>query len=144
MRLGSLGILAAFVLFGALASRLRPGFFGARPNVGNMRIRLRIAGAAGPRADREVVLDVRQGAPVFVGRSSGAQVGVPDPEVSRSHAQFDLDRGVLYLADCGSSNGTFLNGKRVDEHGIEVRPGDDIDVGNTRITITGTEPISWT
>ncbi len=51
---------------------------------------------------------------------------------------------VLYLTDLGSSNGTFLNGKRLKNEGIEVRPGDDIDVGNTRLTVVGTAPQAWT
>ena len=144
MRLGSLEILAAFIVFGAVASRWQPAFFAARSKIREVRVRLRMAGAAGQGTDRELVLEVRQGVPAVVGRSGSAQLGVPDAEVSRKHAQFDLDGGVLYLADCDSSNGTFLNGKRVDRHGIEVRPGDDIDVGNTPITITGTEPITWT
>jgi pSer/pThr/pTyr-binding forkhead associated (FHA) protein len=76
-----------------------------------------------------------------MGRSGYANVELADPEVSRRHARIDLVRGVLYLADEGSSNGTFLNGKPLGDESIELRPGDDIDVGNTRITISGMEPV---
>jgi pSer/pThr/pTyr-binding forkhead associated (FHA) protein len=71
-------------------------------------------------------------------------VGLLDPEVSRRHARFELARGVVYLTDLQSSNGTFLNGKLLGNEGIEVRPGDDIDVGNTRISVVQTEPAAWT
>jgi pSer/pThr/pTyr-binding forkhead associated (FHA) protein len=43
--------------------------------------------------------------------------------------------GVVYLEDLRSRNGTFLNGRRVTE-AIEVREGDEIDVGTTRIVVT--------
>ena len=34
--------------------------------------------------------------------------------VSRRHARLHIDRGTLYLTDLGSSNGTFVGGKRLD------------------------------
>lgn len=144
MRIGSLEILAALIVFGAIAGRLQPGVFAPRRRAAGIRLWVRVREAPGLGPDREVQLTVARGDPAVIGRSSQVQVGLLDPEVSRRHARLDLERGVLYLSDCGSSNGTFLNGKRVDQHGIEVRHGDHIDVGNSRITITRTEPISWT
>ena len=63
-----------------------------------------------------------------------------DPEVSRIHARFESQGGIVYASDAGSSNGTFLNGRRLDG-AIELRPGDAIDVGATRITFVGSG--SW-
>jgi hypothetical protein len=143
MRIGSLEMLAAFSAFAVIAARLKPAAFAPERAVRSVHVGFRVREAAGSEADRDVALTITAGQPVVLGRSSQADVALADPEVSRRHAQLDLDRGVLYLADCGSSNGTFLNGKRVDTDGIEVRPGDDIDVGNTRITITRTEPLTW-
>jgi len=77
--------------------------------------------------------------PVMVGRSSECDLLVLDPEVSRKHARFDAQNGVVYVSDVGSSNGTFLNERRLDE-AIEVRPGDIIDVGTTRLTFLGGDP----
>ena len=144
MRLGSLEILAALAVFGVLAGKLCPRTLAPRRAAAAMDLQLLIREAPGIGGRREVALTVAGGTPAVVGRSSQAQVGLLDPEVSRRHAAFDLERGVLYLADCASSNGTFLNGKRIDEGGIEVRAGDDIDVGNTRITLLKAEPASWT
>lgn len=143
LRIGSLEILGAFVIFGVIAGRLRPEAFAPRRRASSVQITLRVRETHAGSPDREVLVVVGGDGPAIVGRSSQAQVGLSDPEVSRRHAQLDLERGVLFLADCESSNGTFLNGKRVDEDGIEVRTGDDIDVGNSRITITRTEPLSW-
>jgi adenylate cyclase len=49
-----------------------------------------------------------------IGRVSSNEVVVPHPSVSRNHAMIRLLRpGEYYLIDVGSSNGTYLNGKRV-------------------------------
>ncbi|HZT11217.1 MAG TPA: FHA domain-containing protein [Candidatus Baltobacteraceae bacterium] len=141
LRIGSLEIVAALAAFAVVAARLQPGIVGDRRLPRALQVRLRIREAGG-RPARDVALALQEGAPAVIGRSSQAQVGVSDAEVSRRHAQVELERGVLYLADCGSSNGTFLNGKPVDGDGIELRAGDDIDVGNTRISVVETEPLS--
>lgn len=143
MRIGSLEILAALVLFGAVAARIRPG---AQPAQSLARVRLHLnVRDAGTGGSREVVVNAGRGEDgALIGRSSSAHVGLLDPEVSRRHARFEVVRGVVYLTDLESSNGTFLNGKRLGAEGIEVRAGDDIDVGNTRISITEAEPVAWT
>ena len=142
MRIGSLEILAAFVAFGFVAARLRTDVLAPRRKPAAVRVFLQVRESAGRGPGRELEILVGGKEPVILGRSSQAQIGLADPEVSRRHARLDLERGVLYVSDCASSNGTFLNGKRVDEGGIEVRPGDDIDVGNSRIRISRTEPIA--
>ena len=64
-----------------------------------------------------------------IGRE-GCEIVIPDPEVSRRHAAVrKLDSG-LAIEDLGSTNGTFVNDKRVT--GIaEVKEGDRLRVGNT-------------
>ena len=64
-----------------------------------------------------------------IGRE-GCDIVVPDPEVSRRHAAVRaLDSG-LAVEDLGSTNGTFVNDKRVT--GIaELKEGDRLRVGNT-------------
>ncbi|HTA39844.1 MAG TPA: FHA domain-containing protein, partial [Candidatus Acidoferrales bacterium] len=64
-----------------------------------------------------------------------------DAEVSRTHVRFETRNGIVYVDDLDSSNGTFLNGQRVSES-IEVREGDRIDVGTTRMVVTEVSP--WT
>jgi pSer/pThr/pTyr-binding forkhead associated (FHA) protein len=73
--------------------------------------------------------------PIEIGRSKDAGVSLPDQEVSREHARLSSYDGVVYVEDLRSRNGTFLNGRRVIE-AIEVREGDEIDVGTTRIVVT--------
>lgn len=143
LRIGSLEILGALALFAVVAGRVRPRL---RPVSPPLAVSLRIAeAAAGGSEGRTVALTLTPSAPaVLIGRSSEAGVSLTDPEVSRRHARLEISEGVLYLSDLGSSNGTFLNGNPVKNEGIEVRPGDDIDVGNTRISVMGAAPVSWT
>jgi S-DNA-T family DNA segregation ATPase FtsK/SpoIIIE len=140
MRVGSLEILGALAAFGILAARLQPARPADRARALALSMRVREAPALRSAA-RDVEVTVSEGTPCVMGRSSQADVELADPEVSRRHARFDLVQGVLYVTDEGSRNGTFLNGKPLDGESIELRPGDDIDVGNTRITISGMEPV---
>jgi pSer/pThr/pTyr-binding forkhead associated (FHA) protein len=142
MRIGSLEIIAALIIFGVLAARIRPYAPAQRVTAMRLFLNVRDAVSATPREVTVTVGERENGA--VVGRSSNATIGLLDPEVSRRHARFEMARGVVYLTDLQSSNGTFLNGKPLGNEGIEVRPGDDIDVGNTRISVVQTEPAAWT
>jgi len=53
-----------------------------------------------------------------------------DPAISRRHCYLSKENGVLRVQDLGSSNGTFVNGERVEE--AEVGPSDELRVGTTR------------
>src|SRR3989442_15660632 len=48
-----------------------------------------------------------------LGRSTTASVRLADREVSRKHSQIDREGNDYVLRDLGSSNGTFLHGKRI-------------------------------
>jgi ABC-type multidrug transport system ATPase subunit/pSer/pThr/pTyr-binding forkhead associated (FHA) protein len=58
------------------------------------------------------VVDVRDGS--VMGRRDDAAVRIDDPLVSRSHAALRHSDGGWLLEDLGSSNGTFVDGARVD------------------------------
>lgn len=62
-----------------------------------------------------------------IGRRSNCDLHIPLIAVSRRHCQLSRDGGVLKIRDLGSRNGTYLNGKRIDEAAIQ--PGDHIKVG---------------
>lgn len=67
------------------------------------------------------------------GRESG-DVIVADPAVSRRHLLLEVTEEAWYASDLGSSNGTVVNGKRIDGR-IMLSPGDEIRIGDTRITV---------
>lgn len=79
----------------------------------------------GPQLDRKIELP----SPVCVlGRAPTASVRLDDESVSKEHARLSHTDNRFLIEDLGSSNGTFVNGRRV--HGrAEIRPGDLIRLG---------------
>jgi hypothetical protein len=70
------------------------------------------------------------GTPVFVlGRGAEADLRLPDTGVSRRHAELHLQDGTVTLVDLSSTNGTTVNGRRVDR--ARLTDGDRIGVGAT-------------
>ncbi|MGA7122088.1 MAG: FHA domain-containing protein [Polyangiaceae bacterium] len=68
--------------------------------------------------------------PVTVGRSSSCTVRLKDPRVSAHHARFQFtDKGVL-VTDLGSTNGTLVDGHRVQEQ-MHVTTTATVTVGRT-------------
>jgi hypothetical protein len=128
MRVGSLEITAALAAVALLAARPRVRATAEIGTLTPMQVDFEIVERGGRRP-----LRVRP--PVEIGRSKDAGVAVNDPEVSRQHARLSSYDGVVYVEDLRSRNGTFLNGRRVTE-AIEVREGDEIDVGTTRLVVT--------
>jgi pSer/pThr/pTyr-binding forkhead associated (FHA) protein len=70
-----------------------------------------------------------------LGRGRQCDVVLSDPNVSRQHAEIRPRGGSWVLTDLGSTNGSQLNGRRID--GSEVlRPGDEIELGASAFTFT--------
>ena len=70
-----------------------------------------------------------------IGRGRQADVVLGDPNVSRQHAEIRPRGGSWVITDLGSTNGSQLNGRRVE--GSEVlRPGDEIELGASVLTFT--------
>jgi pSer/pThr/pTyr-binding forkhead associated (FHA) protein len=49
--------------------------------------------------------------------------------LSRRHAHVYEQGGDLYIEDLGSTNGTYVNGERLDEHARKLQPGDSVGFG---------------
>jgi predicted component of type VI protein secretion system len=62
-----------------------------------------------------------------MGRREDCDLRIPLGEVSRKHARLIADGEMLKVEDLGSSNGTFVNGQRIQE--AQVNPGDVIQIG---------------
>ena len=71
---------------------------------------------------------VLQGQEMLVGRDPSCHRVIDRATVSGRHARLRRSGGRIYLEDLGSSNGTFINGRRV-EGSAEVREGDLIGFG---------------
>jgi hypothetical protein len=75
----------------------------------------------------------------------GADIVLRDPEVSRRHAIFHEVGGGLGVEDLGSSNGTFVNGGRIDSVTV-LSEGDALRFGQTvwrvgAAAVTGADPL---
>ena len=70
---------------------------------------------------------------VTLGRSSACELVFADDTVSRRHAELRVQDGRWMLRDLGSSNGTFVNGRRVME--AEVAAGDEVVLGACRFRL---------
>ncbi|MGD2108363.1 MAG: ATP-binding protein [Phycisphaerae bacterium] len=75
------------------------------------------------------------GEPAVIGRTSD-QIQLSDNSASRHHAELRPANGNWVLTDLHSSNGTFLNGKRVLEP-TRLEHGDQIKVGSTLLVFSG-------
>jgi len=78
----------------------------------------------GPGAGTQILL--RDGAQ-RIGRDSRSDIHFDDTETSRSHAEVECSQNLVLLKDLGSSNGTYVNGKKVTQCTLE--PGDRIQIG---------------
>ena len=75
------------------------------------------------------------GPAVGLGRDCSNRVQLHDTEVSRQHAEIRrIDPNTHAIADLGSSNGTYVNGRRVQQH--RLTSGDQIQVGSTLMLYT--------
>jgi hypothetical protein len=72
-----------------------------------------------------------------VGRSSDAEIFLVDPSVSRNHATLELRGREVVVRDAGSTNGTFVNGERVQLR--TLRPGDRVAFGKTEMAVVTEE-----
>src|SRR5215831_8145343 len=66
---------------------------------------------------------------VTIGRLASSTLCVGDPSVSRQHCVILTEQDGRRICDLGSNNGTFVNGKRVDE--CALADGDKIRIGDT-------------
>ena len=66
-----------------------------------------------------------------IGRDPSNDLVLPDAMVSRRHAVIECRGSQYYLRDCNSSNGSVVNGDRVEEKSL--RDGDLVAIGTARL-----------
>jgi pSer/pThr/pTyr-binding forkhead associated (FHA) protein len=98
---------------------------------------------SGPVTGRRI--EIRSGSILRIGRTARADhVIAEDSYLSSQHFALECDRAQCRIRDLGSSNGTFLNGDRVED--AWIRNGDSIAAGSStfsvQLDLVGREPDS--
>ena len=92
-----------------------------------MKVKLRVLSGA-----KEGLVSLRL--PTVIGRSAEATIKVRSSRVSRSHCVLFSKGESVWVRDLGSSNGTFVNGRRLDDP-CELRVGDLLKVGAVELEV---------
>src|SRR6476469_503645 len=87
-----------------------------------MQVVLVMFRADGERKSFSITRDV-----TVMGRREDCDFRIPLGDISRKHCRLIKEEEVLKVEDLGSSNGTYVNGKRV--HDAELAPGDTVQIG---------------
>jgi len=80
---------------------------------------------------------------VTIGRRPDRDVVIPEPHVSRTHAQIERRGAEYFIVDLGSSHGTFVNGQATQTQ--RLRGGDRIElgaIGGSYLIFNDTKPAS--
>jgi EAL domain-containing protein (putative c-di-GMP-specific phosphodiesterase class I) len=81
-------------------------------------------------ADQSVRSIAVSSSPFLIGRHAHAALTIPCATVSGTHAELRVEDGQLWVKDLGSTNGTFVNGARLDGESI-LRSGDLLQFAET-------------
>ena len=85
------------------------------------------------------VVPLLEGERFVIGRQAPADLAVRDTSLSRVHAALEIDRGKIWVEDLGSTNGTWVDGKRVDRCVVAV--GQDLGFGSVVASIHRPGPV---
>jgi putative serine protease PepD len=69
-----------------------------------------------------------------IGRGSENALALPDDQVSRRHATIWFAQGGVFIRDEDSTNGTFVNGRRI-AGTVPLRAGDQIQIGRAILRV---------
>jgi len=94
---------------------------------------------AGRRVTGSLVAEAAvEGGPLLVGRAEGSGLRLDSPIVSQRHARLVTDEDGLHVQDLDSSNGTFVNGARVERARLSI--GDRVVVGPFQLEVAAVAP----
>jgi len=89
-------------------------------------------------ADNLQTFELKSGGTQIVGRAPTSDIPVFDPTISRRHAELVADDKVVHVRDLGSSNGTFVNGARVETATVAI--GDTVTFGKVAFKLQTVQP----
>jgi predicted component of type VI protein secretion system len=94
-----------------------------------LNVELRVT--EGRQQGKSIPLTVRQ---FLIGREQDCHLRPNSDLVSRHHCVFTVDDYTVRLRDLGSTNGTFVNGERIQGQ-VVLKPGDEVSVGKLKFKV---------
>ncbi|MGH9800876.1 MAG: FHA domain-containing protein, partial [Blastocatellia bacterium] len=79
---------------------------------------------------REITLPAK---PFIIGKAPECDIVIQDGAISRRHSQIEKRADKVFIKDLNSLNGTFINELRIGEQDWELKDGDSLSVGRTKI-----------
>ena len=93
---------------------------------------------SGPKAGKEILL---QPGLLIIGRGDSCQIQIPSEGISKKHAQIYIKNDSVFVEDLGSSNGTFMKGKKIFKQ--KLTAGDRIALYNVVFEIRKRQDLSY-
>lgn len=87
---------------------------------------------SGPRSGESISL-ARDQLPFTIGRDAENRLCIANAAISRFHAEIYTEDDNYYLRDLQSTNGTFLNGRRIEQE--KLGPGDELSVADISFSV---------
>lgn len=95
-------------------------------------ILIKLTTQVGQTPIREIRLHLKE---TLIGRGPACNLKVKSARVSRKHCLLTYNGGSLSVRDLGSTNGSFLNGQKLDAKAHLVHPGDELCIGPLTFTV---------
>ena len=73
--------------------------------------------------------------PAVIGKAPECDIFIPDGAISRQHAQIEKRADLVFIKDLKSLNGTFVNQQRIGDEYFELKDGDKLNIGRTKIEL---------
>jgi pSer/pThr/pTyr-binding forkhead associated (FHA) protein len=110
------------------------GIFGSDDSMNTKKNAVVNAASSLPRLEVRGQSKILSNKAFSIGRDKSNQLIIADEKVSRHHAIVTFENEQAYIKDTNSTNGTYLNGERIDSgKKVRLENGDKIKVGTTVI-----------
>src|SRR6185503_9279212 len=80
---------------------------------------------------------LEEGKEIVVGRSSDLDMVLVEEMVSRRHARIRMAGGIISIEDLGSTNGTFVNGEKIQK--AQLKEGDRVLIGTSILKVISSD-----
>jgi len=95
-----------------------------------------LVASSGPEAGSAFQL---MGPSITIGRAADSDIVIDDNMVSRHHARLDMQANAYVLTDLGSTNGTWVNGRRISTP-VPLQASDSVRFGERSVFVLSTQP----